>query len=574
MASTAAGAGETQQDSIPKVIHYCWFGMKPHPAFVVKCMDSWRRVLPDYRIVEWNETNTDLDANAYVREAYDAGKYAFVTDYVRLKVLHEHGGIYMDTDVEVVRSLDAFLHHDAFSGFEHETSVPTAVMGSRAHNQWIAELLAEYGSLHFILPGGDYDLTSNVSRITATTKEVFGVRMDNSFQDLARLVTFYPREVFCPKSYATGVITRTPNTHAIHHFAGSWRSEGHRQRKMAQARLNNLLGVRLGGWLLAVRDTYDAEGALGVARRVVDRVKWWQPGPALATTLGPGTRKRTVVEYPVAPLIEGDAKDAIPKVIHYCWFGGRPHSSLMVRCMDTWRQLLPDYRIIEWNETNFDVDAHTYTREAYAAGKYAFVSDYARLQALLEAGGVYLDTDTEVVRRLDPLLGNAAFSGFEEGNHIQAGAMGSVPDHEWIRAILESYEGVHYLRGDGTQDEATIVTRISRISTERFGVRLDGSLQILPGFLTVYPVEYLCPMNYGTGVIKRTPNTHTIHHYAASWRTDEARRRKELQGRVNRLFGVRLGSVILSVRHIFITEGPSAVARRAVGRVSRRIRGE
>jgi len=256
-------------DQIPRVIHYCWFGSRPHPPSVVRCMDSWRRHLSDYRIIEWNETNFDVDVSDYTREAYAAGKYAFVTDYVRLKVLFDHGGIYMDTDVEVVKKLDPFLNHDAFSGFEDEASIPTAVMGSRAGNEWIRVLLADYDGRHFTQQDGTHDLMTNVARITETTRARYAISLDNTLQDVPGVVTLYPKDFFCPKSYRTGIIGRTPNTHAIHHFAGTWRSEQHRSRKTFQARVNRLFGVRAGGWLLAVRHVYLSDGLVAVPRRAV-----------------------------------------------------------------------------------------------------------------------------------------------------------------------------------------------------------------------------------------------------------------------------------------------------------------
>lgn len=252
---------------IPKVIHYCWFGGQPHPAEMVRCMDSWRRVLPDYRIIEWNETNFDVDSHVYTREAYAAGKFAFVTDYVRLKVLYDHGGVYMDTDVEVVKRIDRFLAHEAFSGFEDARHIPTALMGSRAGNKWIELLLADYEGLHFRHSDGTLDEATNVSRITRTTVAEYGIPMDNAFHEVAETLTLYPSEFFCPKSYVTGVIARTPNTHAIHHFSGSWKPEERRAMKQAQARFNRWFGVRLGGVLLAVRNVYRAEGLAALPRR-------------------------------------------------------------------------------------------------------------------------------------------------------------------------------------------------------------------------------------------------------------------------------------------------------------------
>ena len=106
---------------IPKIIHYCWFGGKPKPELAEKCIESWKKFCPDYEIVEWNEGNFNINSNLYVKQAYEAKKYAFVTDYVRLYALYTQGGIYMDTDVMVLKPLDEYLNHEAFSGFESKT---------------------------------------------------------------------------------------------------------------------------------------------------------------------------------------------------------------------------------------------------------------------------------------------------------------------------------------------------------------------------------------------------------------------------------------------------------------------
>ena len=124
---------------IPKKIHYCWFGKGEKPKLVKDCIDSWKKNCHDYEIIEWNEDNFDININAYVKEAYECKKYAFVTDFVRLFVLKKYGGVYMDTDVEVIKSLDGFLKHHAFSSFENNDYIPTGIMASEKNNKWISK---------------------------------------------------------------------------------------------------------------------------------------------------------------------------------------------------------------------------------------------------------------------------------------------------------------------------------------------------------------------------------------------------------------------------------------------------
>ena len=151
---------------IEKKIHYIWFGSNPLPPLAKKCIESWKKFCPDYEIVEWNETNFDVNQNIYTKEAYENKKWAFVSDYVRLYALYHHGGIYMDTDVEVLKNLDDYLNHDAFSGFESSNAIPTGIIGAKKGNYHIKQLLNEYNDRHFILPNGEMDLTTNVTTIT------------------------------------------------------------------------------------------------------------------------------------------------------------------------------------------------------------------------------------------------------------------------------------------------------------------------------------------------------------------------------------------------------------------------
>lgn len=209
---------------IPRIIHYCWFGRGQKPALAVKCIESWKKYLPDYEIKEWNESNFDVNSNRYVCEAYENRKFAFVTDYVRLYALVKEGGIYMDTDVEVLKSYNPFLHHTAFSGFENNNYVPTGMMASERGGVWVTELLNGYNDREFVNKDGSFDITTNTVTITKNMVS-HGLVLNNTYQDFPYLVTMYPSDYFCPKDHGTGVINLTENTVCIHHFAGSWKSE-------------------------------------------------------------------------------------------------------------------------------------------------------------------------------------------------------------------------------------------------------------------------------------------------------------------------------------------------------------
>lgn len=229
------------EEVIPKVIHYCWFGRNPLPPLANDCITSWKKYLPDYEIIEWNEDKFDISSNTYVREAYEQKKYAFVSDYVRLYALYNFGGIYMDTDVEVIKSLDDFLKDQAFSGFEDEDRIPTGIIGSKKHHYFIKQLLDYYNGRHFIKEDGTLDITTNVEIITK-------ICLDNNFipnnkKQTVCDFTFYPKEYFCPLTYNSLRKHKTKNTYTIHHFAGSWKetSELSRLVKILRSLRNDAL---------------------------------------------------------------------------------------------------------------------------------------------------------------------------------------------------------------------------------------------------------------------------------------------------------------------------------------------
>lgn len=219
---------------IPKTIHYCWFGRNPLPKLAQKCIKSWKKYCPDYEIREWNEDNFDIaSAPLYVRQAYEAKKWAFVTDYVRLFAMYNYGGIYMDTDVEVLRPIDKFLSDKAFSGFESEKYTQTGIMASEKGHLLIKEFLDEYDSISFKNKDGSLNLETNVVKITRCLSQ-YGLSLNNNEQTI-RDMTFYPSDYFCPFELSTGRLRLTPNTYTIHHFSGSWLSaEDHKKVRAAR----------------------------------------------------------------------------------------------------------------------------------------------------------------------------------------------------------------------------------------------------------------------------------------------------------------------------------------------------
>ncbi|QGQ47222.1 glycosyltransferase family 32 protein [Metabacillus sediminilitoris] len=207
--------------TIPKTIHYCWFGGKEKPEIVQKCMKSWKQNLLEYEIIEWNEENFDINCNVYVREAYHSGKFAFVSDYVRVYALYNFGGIYLDTDVEVFKSFDEFLHHESFWGFEQENYIATSTIGAVKGNSLIKLFLDSYKEKAFIKEDGSYDDLTNVAIVTNIFKN-YGVEMNGEYKEISGIGAVYPQTYFSPFDYINCRKFITENTYAMHHFYKSW----------------------------------------------------------------------------------------------------------------------------------------------------------------------------------------------------------------------------------------------------------------------------------------------------------------------------------------------------------------
>ena len=216
-------------------------------------------------------------------------------------------------------------------------------------------------------------------------------------------------------------------------------------------------------------------------------------------------------------------KVEIPKKIHYCWFGKKEKPDIVKRCIKSWNEKLKGYEIIEWNEDNFDINSNKFVKEAYNSGKFAFVSDYVRVYALYNYGGIYLDTDVEVYKEFsDDILSNESFWGFEEKEFIATSTIGACKGNTLIKQFLDSYNEKSFLKADGSMDTLTNVAIVSEIM-KSLGIKLDGNYQKLEGIATVYPQEYFSPYDYINCYSKETKNTYTIHHYYKSWLPMSAR---------------------------------------------------
>ncbi len=198
----------------------------------------------------------------------------------------------------------------------------------------------------------------------------------------------------------------------------------------------------------------------------------------------------------------------IPKKLHYCWFGPKDKPKEFYRYLSTWKEYLPDYEIIEWNENNFDINLCNYSREACLTGNYAHLSDVCRVYALYTVGGIYIDTDVEVLGSFDPFLSVRSFLGVEH-DLLGTGLMGSEPGTAWLKAFLNYYNKTHFINIWGH----TVRTPNTKILTKRVLPKVPAV-----EWPTIFPNDFFCGKNWYTGEIHVTPNTVSIHHFAASWR--------------------------------------------------------
>lgn len=205
---------------ISKIIHYCWFGGKPLPKTAIKCIQSWKKYCPDYKIIEWNDKNFDINCNAYCAEMFKQKKWAFLSDYVRLKVIYKYGGIYLDTDVQLIKSLDDLILEGAYMGFENTGRVATGLgFAAEKGNPIIYENMKYYDDLR------NFDSLKSCPYITTEILQRHGLTNNTTIVQKIDGFTIYPEEYLCPKNERTGLTKITKNTYSIHHFDASWFEE-------------------------------------------------------------------------------------------------------------------------------------------------------------------------------------------------------------------------------------------------------------------------------------------------------------------------------------------------------------
>ena len=222
---------------IPKVIHYCWFGRGEKPKLAKKCIASWKKYCPDYEIIEWNEDNFDINQNEYTKMCYSEKKFAFLSDYARLLVIYNSGGVYFDLDVELFKPIDSLLINEAYFGFEMDEYVNTGLgFGAEKGNSNVKLMLDEYDKL---LDGKNGTIGCPILNTNALLN--VGLQL-NGKKQIVNGAIILPQEYFNPYDDVTGRLFKTNNTYSVHWFAKSWM----KKRKIFRSKLSKLLHRLMG----------------------------------------------------------------------------------------------------------------------------------------------------------------------------------------------------------------------------------------------------------------------------------------------------------------------------------------
>lgn len=227
----------------------------------------------------------------------------------------------------------------------------------------------------------------------------------------------------------------------------------------------------------------------------------------------------------------------IPKIIHYCWFGRGEKPAMVHTCIESWRKFLPEYQIIEWNETNFDVgNSIIYVQDAYQCKKYAFVSDYVRLYALRKWGGIYMDTDVEVLKSYNDLLAYSSFWGFEDDHYMASCVIGAQENDILVDAFFHHYDNKKFINADGSMNQLTNTYVLSEL-VESMGITLNGKQQNINDGIVIFPKTYFSPYDYKNGNDFICEESYAIHHFSQTWLPWYVRSKRILKIKIMKVFG-------------------------------------
>lgn len=210
---------------IPKIIHYCWFGSAPIPVGLAKYMESWKQYCPDYAVKLWNENNFPIDTFPFAKEALENKKYAFVADVCRIYALHKEGGIYLDTDMQLLRPLDSLLDHDVFFGYEDDGNIGVSIIGAERDSEFITDILNQYLNIEKNVFVNNKYLDYIMPKLITKVYKTKSLLVPDQVYTVPDYCTTYPSEYFYPKSYRTGILKITPDSFAIHHYDASWHDD-------------------------------------------------------------------------------------------------------------------------------------------------------------------------------------------------------------------------------------------------------------------------------------------------------------------------------------------------------------
>ena len=469
---------------IPKIIHCVWLGPKPLDELGQKCLSSWKQYLPDWDLRIWNESNSPMN-HPFTKHMMSRKLYAFASDYIRLDALLKYGGLYMDTDVELLRNPTPLYEADRLSlglltiqNRLAKCSVATNLIAAKAGNSVLRDIQRKYDHLKRAIMNNTI-FTNEIIPLFSRRE----IPRDGNFEFIDESgVRLYHPDYFNPvlqeERGKTTPLIRSRSV-ALHYGTGAWHGK------------------------------QDPEN---IFRRILDYRMDRRFLRPIEKKLKQIVRKDNFHHGPIASDV------AIPKIAHYVWLGGKPLSAIGQKCLRSWEKYLPGWEIRRWDESNSPVD-HPFVKKMLAERKYAFASDYIRLHALSGQGGLYLDTDMELIGDVTPLLAKPCVLAFLSAqnrpskNSAAMGFFASVPQHPWVVELRSLY------------DELRRAVMNTTLTTQSLQARGLGSLRDENpgrdfwelGDIRIYHSDFFYPPGSSARGFQPTFRTLGIHLAEGSW---------------------------------------------------------